>query len=71
MVIPMKHTMKTVMVALQAARVDGKGLPMLTSNQCHALAQELNKQTEPALVECDACPRSTGCVETCMKAPAP
>lgn len=24
----------------------------------------------PALVECDACPRSSGCVETCMKAPA-
>jgi len=24
----------------------------------------------PALVECDACPRSSGCVGTCMKAPA-
>jgi len=67
MVIPMNHTMKSVMTALQAARVDGKGLPMLTSNQCHALAQELNKQ-EPRLVECDAGPRSTGCVDTCMKA---
>lgn len=24
----------------------------------------------PQLVECDACPRSSGCVGTCMKAPA-
>jgi len=26
--------------------------------------------TKPNLVECDACPTSSGCVNTCMKAPA-
>ena len=35
----MKHTMKSVMQAVEAAKV----LPVLTTNQCHALAQELNK----------------------------
>jgi hypothetical protein len=25
---------------------------------------------KPELVECDSCPRSGGCVSTCMKAPA-
>lgn len=34
-----------------------------------ALAQPYPKP-EPRLVECDACPTSGGCVETCMKAPA-
>ena len=27
------------------------------------------RRTQPCLVECDACPTSGGCVETCMKAP--
>lgn len=40
----MKHTMHTVMEAVLKARAEGdRPLPVLTSNQCHALAQELNK----------------------------
>lgn len=40
----MKHTMKSVMSAIEKARTEGgQRLPVLTSNQCHALAQELNK----------------------------
>jgi hypothetical protein len=27
------------------------------------------RRTQPCLVECDACPASGGCVESCMKAP--
>lgn len=39
------HTMKSVMEALEAARTDNNGrLPTLTSNQCHALAVQLNSQ---------------------------
>lgn len=36
------------------------------------LGAALSASAEPnqQLVECDACPRSSGCVETCMKAPA-
>jgi hypothetical protein len=26
------------------------------------------RRTQPCLVECDACPTSGGCVDTCMKA---
>lgn len=36
------HTMKSVMSAICAIN----GFPMLTSNQCHALAQSLNKVKE-------------------------
>lgn len=40
----MKHDMQSVMQAVFAARAEGdRPLPVLTSNQCHALAQELNK----------------------------
>lgn len=40
----MNHTMHTVMEAVLKARAEGgRPLPVLTSNQCHALAQELNK----------------------------
>lgn len=40
----MKHTMHTVMEAVLKASAEGnRPLPVLTSNQCHALAQELNK----------------------------
>lgn len=35
----MKHTMKSVMQAVEAIN----GLPVLTSNQCHNLAVELDK----------------------------
>lgn len=35
---PVAHTMRSVMDAVQQAR----GFPMLTSNQCHALAEALN-----------------------------
>lgn len=39
----MKHTMHTVMQAVLNARAEGdRPLPVLTSNQCDALAQELN-----------------------------
>ena len=37
---PVAHTMKSVMTAI--CRIDG--FPMLTSNECHALAQKLNEQ---------------------------
>ena len=37
-VVMPEHTMRSVMDAIQQAR----GLPMLTSNQCHALADSLN-----------------------------
>lgn len=30
----------------------------------------LSASKEPSLVECDTCPRSSGCMGTCMKAPA-
>ena len=46
----MKHTMKSVMEAVEAARTEGnQRLPILTSNQCHALAEKLNAghQGEP------------------------
>lgn len=43
----MKHTMNTVMVAVLAARAEGgRPLPVLTTNQAYALAQELNKIQE-------------------------
>lgn len=43
----MKHTMKSVMSALERAKAEGGlALPVMTSNQCHALAQELNKEQE-------------------------
>lgn len=46
----MKHDMHSVMQAVLAARAEGdRPLPVLTSNQCHALAQELNK----GLPECE------------------
>lgn len=39
----MSHTMKTVMQAIEAARTEGgQRLPVLTSNQCHALAVQLD-----------------------------
>lgn len=42
----MKHDMHSVMQAVLAARAEGdRPLPVLTSNQCHALAQELNKRS--------------------------
>lgn len=37
-VVMPEHTMRSVMDAIQQAR----GFPMLTSNQCHALAESLN-----------------------------
>lgn len=44
----MKHDMHSVMQAVLAARAEGdRPLPVLTSNQCHALAQELNKLVAP------------------------
>lgn len=46
----MKHTMHTVMQAVLKARVEGdRPLPVLTSNQCHALAQELNKELSASI----------------------
>lgn len=40
--VAVPHTMKSVMSAICAIN----GFPMLTSNQCHALAQSLNKVKE-------------------------
>lgn len=48
----MKHTMKSVMSALERAKADGdRRLPVMTSNQCHALAVELNKDEAETLRE--------------------
>ena len=47
----MKHTMESVMRAVLVSRADGKPLPVLTSNQCHALAQELNNLAQVPVSE--------------------
>lgn len=48
----MKHTMHTVMQAVLKARAEGdRPLPVLTSNQCHALAQELNNLAQVPVSE--------------------